>query len=851
VEPQPLFLWAPGLPPAQGTAPLPWGLEAIRAPEVWAAGATGEGTVIATIDSGVDGDHPLLWRKWRGLTTSPGQAWFDPWGLSDVPVDDNNTAGIGHGTIVMSSAIGSLEPGDTLLVLGQPQVIQDELEFVTGPAPGAQWVAANGFERFGGNDYTRLSVLLQAMQWVLDPDGVPTTVSDVPDVLNNSWGFRTDGCGGVFDRAIDALELSGVPVVFAAGNRSAGFDTVATPANRADLLLNSFAVGAAQQVDGEIEIAPNSLGGPSPCAPGAVKPEVAAPGDVPLVDGLSPNAASLRGPSGAFTSWAAAYVSGSLAVLAGLNPSAVSNDLKSALFSTATDMDPPGLDNRSGAGLINLVAAADVIGGLGGVQLALDGWDWDEEAAALTLRLFNAGDRTFPGGTAELKRGGEGGLLGRATVPAIGPRRVGQIIFNDLPRSSVEEDRFSLLLESDGARLVFPVALLASTPSTVALRDGLVLFSLDANGRLGTVTGSPGFVFLGRNWLTGGGFLFGAGGSVSDGVYVDVLQQPTLKTSPVGSDTDWRVLSTMADTARAVLSFSDDRALQPTGADVWQSVELVEVADSAAFVVLTVAVDIGTNDPVPLAGLFLDWDFNNEDFVRWQSELGASVMVPADSSGPWFALTTAPQSPTTHAAVPLGTPANGFYVAGNGNGVLANLEGFTDDEKGRLLALGGLQVSDDNVADWAHMVGVGPMQSGDTTVFLIAAGGTRAHLQVALDSARAFVRQNAGSGSVASRGDLVLLPPYPNPFDPTGGETLKIPFLVNRGSEPLSAKVEIFTIYGWPVYSETRELAPDLPVEPFRWSGLLGGGEAAATGVYGYVIEVGGRVKSGKFIVLK
>jgi hypothetical protein len=149
------------------------------------------------------------------------------------------------------------------------------------------------------------------------------------------------------------------------------------------------------------------------------------------------------------------------------------------------------------------------------------------------------------------------------------------------------------------------------------------------------------------------------------------------------------------------------------------------------------------------------------------------------------------------------------------------------------------------------MVGVGPLHSRDTTTFLIAAGGTRAHLQIALDSARAFARQNATSGAAAPRSELVLLPPYPNPFDPTQGQTLKLPFLVNRGSEPLSARVEIFTIDGLPIYSENRELTPDLPVEPFRWSGLLGGGEAAATGVYGYVIKVGGRVQSGKFVLLK
>ena len=852
-DPPPLLLWAPGLPAVQDPeGRLGWGLEAIGAPELWAAGATGEGTVVATIDSGVDGDHPLLWRKWRGLTTSPEQAWFDPWGLTTVPVDDDGTGGIGHGTIVMTAAVGSLEPGDTLQVLGEPFVVQDRLEVVTGVAPGAQWVAANGFQGYGGLSYTRLSVLLQSMQWVLDPDGDPTTVSDIPDVLNNSWGFRPGGCDGVFDRAIDALELSGVPVVFASGNRSAGFDTVAAPADRADLLLNAFAVGAAQLANGEIEVSPNSLGGPSPCAPGGVKPEVVAPGDIALVRGLTLHLADLRGLSGTFTSWAAPHVTGSLAVLAGLNPSASSDELKGALFSTAIDMDPPGLDNRSGAGFIDLVAAAEAIGALGGVQLALDGWNWDPTEATLALELYNAGDAPFPGGIAELRRGAERQLLARAEAPPIGARHRGRLVFEGLPGEGVEDSGLSLLLESDGARLAFPIVLRTATASSVVLADGNVQFSLDANGRLGRVAAAPGFFFLGGDWLTGGGFLFGSGDRVSDGAYVDVLQQPGLKSNPVGSDTDWRQLSVAGETAAAELIFSDDRALRPLGASVEERVALVEVSDSAAFVSLTAAVEFTADAGVPLVGLLLDWDFDGGDRVRWDSELGASVMTPADSAGPWLAMTTAPRSPTTHAAVPLGTPENGFYAAGSSRGVLSTLEGFTDDEKARFLALGGLQASDGRATDWAHLIGVGPLQSGDTTVFLVAAGGSRAQLQVALDSARAFALRSAAPGPMAAgSGGLELLPPYPNPFDPVIGEAVSLPFLVNRGSEVVSARVEIFTIAGWPVYAESRELSPDLPVEPFRWSGRLENGDAAATGVYGYVIRVGSQRKSGKFILLK
>jgi hypothetical protein len=103
----------------------------------------------------------------------------------------------------------------------------------------------------------------------------------------------------------------------------------------------------------------------------------------------------------------------------------------------------------------------------------------------------------------------------------------------------------------------------------------------------------------------------------------------------------------------------------------------------------------------------------------------------------------------------------------------------------------------------------------------------------------------------AAAGGLDLLPPYPNPFNPEEGETLSLPYLVDRGDETVDALLEIFTIAGRPVYSEQRMLSPDSPVEPFRWAGRLENGDAAATGVYGYVIRVGGRKRSGKFVLIK
>jgi hypothetical protein len=846
-----LLVWAPGLPPAQDAwGEVPWGLEVIGAPTLWQAGATGEGVVVATLDSGVDGDHPLLRRKWRGLSTSPALGWFDPWGLTEFPNDDDGLAGVGHGTTVMTVVLGSLEVGDTLIESGQPRVVEDEFDVVTGVAPGAEWVAVNGFEGFGGATYTRLSVLMQGMQWVLDPDGDPATVTDVPDILSNSWGFRSDGCDGVFDRAIDALELAGVPVVFASGNRSAGLDTVAAPADRADLLLNAFAVGAVELRDGEIRVSPNSLGGPPPCAPGSVKPEVVAPGVTPIVRGLGPRTAELRGTSGTFTSWAAPHVSGALAVLKGLNPRAGANELKDALFSTAEDLPPTGLDNRSGAGLIDLVAAAGAVGGLGGVQLVVDHVEWDSAGLGLRLGLFNRGDRSFPGGSARLLRAPARDTLASANVAPIPSGQRGGVVFEKLPATSRDAERFTLLLESDGTWLGLPVALRVADESMVTLADGEVRFSLDAYGRLGRVTRGAGFVFQGSDWLTGGALLFATAGGVSDAAYVDVLKQPALKSNPVGSDTDWHRTSLSDAGASAEVAFADDKALYPLGVSVRQDVELVSLGDTAAFVSLAVSVQYGAGVGTPLVGLLLDWDFAGGDFVGWDDLLGASVMVPADSSGPWMAVSTTPVAPTTHAPVPLGEPGGLRYQ--DGSGVLARTEGFTDEDKARFMALGGEPTSDGSASDWAQLVSVGPIGNGAEVIFVVAAGRDREELQLALDSARAFALEKHAPGPVASgRGALQLLPPYPNPFNPAEGEAVSLPFLVDRTLEPAEAVLEIYTIAGRHVYTEQRTLVPERPVEPFSWTGLLGNGDAAATGVYGYVIRIGGRRETGKFVLLK
>src|SRR6185312_5518344 len=99
--------------PKAETANVEWNVERVKAPDVWAMGIDGAGTVVASIDTGVQWDHPALKEKYRGFNKSTGQVshdfnWFDATSAGRAtPYDD-----IDHGTHVTGTMVGS-EPNDT------------------------------------------------------------------------------------------------------------------------------------------------------------------------------------------------------------------------------------------------------------------------------------------------------------------------------------------------------------------------------------------------------------------------------------------------------------------------------------------------------------------------------------------------------------------------------------------------------------------------------------------------------------------------------------------------------------------------------------------------------------------
>ena len=200
-----------------------------------------------------------------------------------------------------------------------------------------------------------MSAIHQAFQWILDPDNNPDT-DDAPDVVNNSWGAddSVNECIYEFQEDIQALRTSEIAVVFSAGNGGPALSTSISPANYPE----NFTVGA---VDDNSDILVFSSRGPSACN-GSIYPLVAAPGvNIRTADltfgGVFPN--SYSNVTG--TSFAAAHVTGAMALLLGAYPCLAVTELAISLKDSAVDLGSPGPDNESGYGLIDSIAAYDIL----------------------------------------------------------------------------------------------------------------------------------------------------------------------------------------------------------------------------------------------------------------------------------------------------------------------------------------------------------------------------------------------------------------------------------------------------------------------------------------------------------
>lgn len=310
------------------------GLRIINAHLLWAQGITGQGRLVMDIDTGVHPNHPALNFKWRGNHVPSNQAWFDPSGTT-VPSDCD-----GHGSHTMGTMVGwSPTTGDTV-----------------GVAPGAEWIAA---KTICSSPHTSNSVA--AFQWAIDPDGNPGTITDMPDVISNSWYDPdvTNECSGIYKTTLDAVEAAGIAVVFSAGNNGPGTSTITKPkninTNNVNVMCTAAIDGASYLGGNTNPIASFSSRGPSLCGGTGsllIKPEVSAPGVNVRSSGSATGYTVLSG-----TSMAAPHVAGAVALLKQFAPNLTGKQILEALYNTAVDLGAAGEDNNYGMGLIDVYAA--------------------------------------------------------------------------------------------------------------------------------------------------------------------------------------------------------------------------------------------------------------------------------------------------------------------------------------------------------------------------------------------------------------------------------------------------------------------------------------------------------------
>ncbi len=312
------------------------GLQVINAPALWAMGYTGRGKIAFTLDTGIWPTHPAFRDHFIGYRKSMKQGWlgFD----SQLPTDKGNA----HGTHVTGTMLG-LDPATSDTI---------------GAAFNAYFMVSDPVATSLATAKP-ISAFVAAFQWAFNPDGDTNTTDDIPDVINNSWGFDiakdTLLCVSFVSQMFNALESAGIPAIFSAGNEGPADTTISIPHHINTGLVNSFAVGSINPHDTTYPISTFSSRGPSVCpATGslAIKPEVSAPGQQ-IRSAVANNGYDVY--SG--TSMASPHVSGAVLLLREAFPTLTGEEILLALYYSAHDLGAPGEDNTYGRGLIDVLAA--------------------------------------------------------------------------------------------------------------------------------------------------------------------------------------------------------------------------------------------------------------------------------------------------------------------------------------------------------------------------------------------------------------------------------------------------------------------------------------------------------------
>jgi subtilisin family serine protease len=290
------------------SATVDWGITDTKANQFWSAfGTKGVGIKVASIDTGVQWDHPALKKQFAcpNDPTNP-KCWFDPSNIcGSKGACDNN----GHGTHTMGTIVAKDDPS---------------LSYIAGMSPNSTWIACKGCEGSSCTDFA----LNSCADWILAPGG---NTHNRPKVVNNSWGG--DGNDPWYLAKVQAWRAAGIFPAFSAGNSGPDCSTLGSPGD----YQASFASAAH---DSNRNIASFSSRGPSGYGDTPyTKPNISAPGV--SICSTYPTNSWTCGYSG--TSMASPHTAGAVALLWSCNPALIGQiDKTFQLLQNNTDTEPAG-----------------------------------------------------------------------------------------------------------------------------------------------------------------------------------------------------------------------------------------------------------------------------------------------------------------------------------------------------------------------------------------------------------------------------------------------------------------------------------------------------------------------------
>ena len=329
----------------------------VNAPQVWTQGYTGQGVLVAIIDTGINYDHAdLAGRLWDGGDEYPHHG-YDFSDNDNDPMDHH-----GHGTHVAGTVCGTGSSGTQ-----------------TGIAPSATVMALKAFNDQGEGDETQW---IAAMQFALEHGA---------DVINMSLGRPQPNVAQkrMIRRACDNTLAAGVVASVCAGNIRQMQFMVPVPYNiytpgdcpppslHEDQMVNAggtscvICVGA---VDSNDNIASFSSEGPSQWADvaeyadypytagsateiGLIRPDICAPGvQIKSLDCNNPQGYTLMDG----TSMATPLVTGAIALMLSKNHDLTPAQIDQILESTAVKLTDHK-SNDFGAGRLDALAAVNAV----------------------------------------------------------------------------------------------------------------------------------------------------------------------------------------------------------------------------------------------------------------------------------------------------------------------------------------------------------------------------------------------------------------------------------------------------------------------------------------------------------